>query len=349
MDGRHLVNPFAMKGPSDAASRSPESSGTAGTSSLSLARTIFGRLIRQGRLRQLQLLVMVEECGSIARAAAELCMSQSAATQALAELERVVGMRLFERHARGIRPTASGHGLISHAREVIVRIRQAAEYLATSKRGTTNALRIGSIPAASYALIAPLLPAFYSRHPDVHIDLAEDTDARLLPVLIGGGLDALFCRTPLQMPAELTFEPLLEDDAIIVAASSHPLSTRAGLAITALDGARWVLPASSVQLRELFDRVVLSALPDAMLFPLSTISLSVLEGFLQQPGAVTLLPRSVSGGLIASGRVRQLDVDITAPLSPLGVVYRAERASELLQVFLSIARQWMGDRNSILE
>lgn len=341
--GSALPDRTAMKNSANSTSELSERAHI-GQPNSSLAGAIFARLVRQGRLRHLQLLVMIEECGSIARAASELCMSQSAATQALAELERVVGIRVFERHARGIRPTASGHGLLSHACEIMVRLRQAAEFLAASKQGTANSLRIGSVPAASYAVIAPILADFYSRHPHVHLDLTEDTEARLLPVLIGGGLDALFCRSPLQLPAELLFEPLLEDHAIVLAASTHPKSAMAGLSIAALDGARWVLPASCVQLRELFDRVVLGALPNATLYPVSTMSLSVLEGFLQQPGAVTLLPRSLSTNMIASGRVRQLDVAIAAPLAPLGVVHSAESAPELLQAFLSIARRGLADR-----
>ncbi len=266
-------------------------------------------------------------------------MSQSAATQALAELERLVGMRLFERHARGIRPTGSGRVLVSLAREVIVRLRQSAEHLAASKHGATKALRIGAIAAASHTLIAPVLPAFYSMHPDVHIDLEEDTVARLLPLLIGGGFDAMFCRRPQRLPADFVFKPMLEDEAIILAASSHPLSTMAGLSIAALDGARWILPAPSVQPRELFESIVLSALPNANWFPLSTMSLSVLEGLLQQRDAVILLPRSISTGMMASGRLRKLDVALAAPLDPLGVVHSTERAPDLLQAFLSIARQ----------
>lgn len=63
----------------------------------------------------------------------------------------------------------------------------------------------------------------------------------------------------------------------------------------------WALHSSSAlaELRELFESIVLSALPNATLFPLSTMSLSVPEGFLQQPGAVALLPRSVATGMIA--------------------------------------------------
>lgn len=273
-------------------------------------------------------------------------MSQSAATQALAELEGLVGMKLFERHARGIRPTESGHALIAQAREVIVRLRQSAEQLAATKQGATRALRIGSIAAASHSLIAPVLADFYSIHPEVHIDLAEDTASRLLPLLIGGGLDALFCRSPQRLPADVVFKPLLEDDAVILAASSHPLSAMAGLPIAALAGARWILPAPCIRLRELFESIVLGALPNASWFPLSTMSLSVLEGLLQQPGAVMLLPRSISTSMIAGGRVRQLDVSLAASLDPLGVVHNTERAPDLLRAFLSIARQGLGTKQA---
>lgn len=71
-------------------------------------RVLFSRLAKHVRLRQLQLLLALQQCCSIAKAAAHLDMSQSAATQALAELERVLDLRLFERHSRGIRPTQAG-------------------------------------------------------------------------------------------------------------------------------------------------------------------------------------------------------------------------------------------------
>ena len=60
------------------------------------SRVLFSRLLRHGRLRQLQLLVTLQHSGSLMKAAQRLDMSQSAATQALAELERVLDLRLIQ-------------------------------------------------------------------------------------------------------------------------------------------------------------------------------------------------------------------------------------------------------------
>ncbi len=306
--------------------------------SSSLAKVLCARLATHGRLRQLQLLVAIEDCGSIARAAAQIPMSQSAATQALAELERIVGMKLFERHARGIRSTPAGRALMSAARGAMAGLLEAAESLAAIRHGATATLRLGAIPAASQALMSPLLGAFYRAHPDVHLELQEDAGARLLPMLTSGSLDAVFCRAPQRLPAGFMFEPLLSDEAVVMAASGHALAGRSDLPMSALAGARWVLPAANIQLREVFETVVLEALPQAQWFPVSTLSLPVLEGLLQQPGAVALLPRSMSAGLLTGGRVCRLDVVLSAPLAPLGVAYPQANAAALLQSLLALAR-----------
>ncbi|WP_373376147.1 LysR family transcriptional regulator [Cupriavidus nantongensis] len=324
---------------SDSPSLPPAWPELADASTAALAKVLYTRLASHGRLRQLQLLMAVDDCGSIARAAGEMHMSQSAATQALAELERIFGTQLFERHARGIRPTPAGRALIAAARGVMARLQQAAESLAAIRQGASTALRIGAIPAASGALIAPLLGAFYEKHPEVHLELQEDSGAALLPQLAGGNLDAVFCRTPQRLPASLVFEPLLDDDVVILAAPSHALAGRRDLPLAALADARWVLPAASIQLREVFETVVLGALPEAKWFPVSTLSLPALEGLLQQPGAVTLIPRSVSAGMLAGARVCRLDVALSVPLSPLGVAHAAQHAPGLLQDFLVLLRE----------
>ncbi len=305
----------------------------------SLGRVLFNRMATHGRLRQLHLLVVLEDCGSIARAATQLHMSQSAATQALAELERVVEVLLFERHARGIRPTSAGRAMTAAARKALAGLAEAAESLAAIRQGAAGSLRLGAIPAAACALVPGLLAGFYAAHPDVHLELHEDTGARLLPMLTAGGLDAVFCRAPQGLPAGFVFEPLLDDDVVVVAASHHPLAGQKRLSLDALAGMRWILPVMNIQLRAIFENRVLCRLPQARWFPVSTVSLPVIEGLLQQPQAVSLLPLSILAGLQGNGRVCRLDVDLSASLAPLGVACVQTSPSLLLQSLLAPARQ----------
>lgn len=311
------------------------------TLNAALTRVLYTRLLAAGRLRQLQLLVAMDDNGSIARAAALIPMSQSAATQALAELERLADMKLFERHARGVRATMAGRALIASARATLGHLLEAAEGLAAIQQGSSATLKLGAIPAANYSLISPLLKAFFDKHPDVHVDLQEDTGARLLPQLAVGNLNAVFCREPKQLPTGLTFEALRDDQAVVVAAATHPLAHQQRVSLLDLADAQWVLPTASIQLREVFESQVLSALPGAHWLPLSTQSLPVIEGLLQQPGAVALVPQSLSGSLLASGRLCCLPgVLLLAYMSPLGVAYlETESGRNLLQSLLSFARQ----------
>lgn len=312
-------------------------------------RVLFSRLARQVRLRQLQLLLALQQCGSIGKAAAHLDMSQSAATQALAELERVLGMRLFERHARGIRPTQAGQALADAARGVMSELEDVSETLAALRLGASAALRLGAIPAAAHSILASLLARFYALRPQVHVDVQEGEGARLLPLLIGGGLDAVFCRRPALLPESLVFAPLLPDEAVFIAARGHPLASARQVSLERLADARWVLPTSNIAVRDIFERVVLARLPQAQWFPVSTVSLPVLEGLLSQPGAVAVMPRSIVPRLGHAGpRAGVCILDMVLPehealaLAPLGAVYRGEATPALLLEMLALWRATQG-------
>ncbi len=319
-----------------------------GTSRLPEGRVLFARLNKHVRLRQLQLLLALEECGSIVKAAGHLDMSQSAATQALAELERVLDIQLFERHSRGIRPTQAGQALIGTVRGVMNELEEVSETLASIRMGASAALRLGAIPSAAHAILAPLLARFYASRPrQVHLDVQEGEGSRLLPLLINGGLDAVFCRQPRLLPERLVFAPLLSDRAVFVAASTHPLAHTRQLPLSALADAHWILPTSNIAVRDIFEREVLPELPQARWFPLSTVSLPVLHGLLRAPRAVCLMPRSILPGLglelldrpSTDIGILDIQVDVAAfSLAPLGAAYSKQEAPALLLELLELWR-----------
>lgn len=302
---------------------------------------LFSRLSRHVRLRQLQLLMVLQQCGSIGRAAEQLDMSQSAATQALNELERILDLRLFERHARGIRPTEAGQALITTARGIMTALEDASDRLAAIRTGASSTLRLGAIPAAAYAILRPLLARFHMAQPQVHVSVQEDDGARLLSQLQTGGLDAVFCRQPPLLPENLVFDPLLADEAVFVAAANHPLARRREVPLAALSDARWVMPTTNIGLRDIFERVVLAQLPQADWIPVSTKSLPVLGELLSQPGTVTLSPLSIMPSLRhASPHIQIERLHIVADhqamsLKHLGVVYGRETPPQWLRSFLA--------------
>lgn len=302
---------------------------------------LFTRLSRHLRLRHLQLLVVLQTCGSIGRAASHLDMSQSAATQALNELERILGIRLFERHARGIRPTLAGQAMIDTARGVMNALEAVSDSLSEIQAGVSLSLRLGAIPAAASSILAPLLSQFHEERPQVHVAVQERDGPTLLSDLLAGNLDAIFCRQPTLLPDNIVFEPLLEDDAVFVASANHPLINKRKTPLASLSEARWVLPTFNIEVRDVFERVVLPLLPQANWFPVSTKSLPVLGELLSQPGAVGLSPRSMVANLknaCPHAHIDILDVVIdhqSMVLRPLGVAYWADTRPEWLLTLLS--------------
>jgi DNA-binding transcriptional LysR family regulator len=129
------------------------------------------------------------------------------------------------------------------------------------------------------------------------LKLKSTASQRLLPLLLNGGLDAVFCREPVLLPASYVFKPLQPDEPVIMASTRHPLAKRRGVALSALKDSRWVLPTATIAVREIFEREVLAALPDALQFPVSTVSLPVFASLLNQPDAVARVAISCAMGL----------------------------------------------------
>ena len=177
----------------------------------------------------------------------------------------------------------------------------------------------------------------------------EGEGKQLLPLLMADRLDAVFCRSPAMLPDSHVFTPLLDDEAVFIAGPDHPLANAAQVNLTQMAEARWVLPTASINVRDIFERVVLAHLPHARWFSVSTVSLAVLEGLLAQPQAVTVVPRSILPGLHPSGtsaRVCVLDVvmaDQEMALPPLGVVHAKVAMPALLRQMLGL---WTADVQS---
>lgn len=131
----------------------------------------------------------VIEQGSFVAAAKELGYTASAVSQQMRMLERATGLELFERFAKGIRPTSAAYYLAETGREMVLGLRaleQDARALAAAERGH---IAIGSFRSACAHLVPTAFAAFGERRPGVTLQLTEGEPHILVPRLLSGSLD----------------------------------------------------------------------------------------------------------------------------------------------------------------
>lgn len=169
-------------------------------------------------LRHLDALAAVGEEGSFHRAAARLGYSQSAISQQIAALERLVGQRLLHRSggSRSVEPTDAGRLLIEHAKAITARLASAEEQLATLASPRGAVLRVGADPTASARVVPAALARLGGEWDDACVELAQaGSEVDLLRRLERGELDLAFVHLPI-LRGPFGFERLPADDYVLV-------------------------------------------------------------------------------------------------------------------------------------
>jgi molybdate transport repressor ModE-like protein len=187
-------------------------------------------------VRHLHALRAIAREGSFGRAALELGYTQSAISQQIAALERIVGQQLVER-PKGRRPVAlteAGLVVLHHAEAIIAQAQAARADLDALRRAGT--LRVGSFQSTSKQLVPGALSALAVQVPGAKVEVHEaQGDAELLHGVESGELDLTFCVLPALDGPFVTIE-LLADPFALVVAHDHPLAGTAAVAAEDLDG-----------------------------------------------------------------------------------------------------------------
>ncbi len=169
-------------------------------------------------LRHLVALQAVAEARSFGRAADRLGYTQSAISQQIAMLERIVGQRLFERPG-GSRPvslTQAGQVLLRHAAAIVARLHAAETDLQETTNGASAYLRVGSYQSVGARILPTLLRRFASSWPNLEIQLREcPSDSELLRLIEGGELDVAFVMLPIKH-ALFEMLPLFQDPYVLM-------------------------------------------------------------------------------------------------------------------------------------
>lgn len=177
------------------------------------------------RLDWIASFVAVAERGGFSAAAAALCRSQPRISIHVAELERALGVRLFDRSTHPATLTPEGRGVLPHARQVVESVRALADGAAGAGGQVRGEVRLAIYPSASAFLLPELLVRLRSNHPGVRLVLREGPTKALDELLSNGEADLAV--RPVLPPAggdRLTHASLWREPLVAVVGTAHPLA-----------------------------------------------------------------------------------------------------------------------------
>lgn len=178
-------------------------------------------------IRQLEYLVAVSTEPSWAEAAALVGVSPSALSQGLSELERRIGVPLFDRNGRRrtLRPTAEP--VLAHARQVVALTGDLAHWAERTRSGQAGELRVGMIDAAAVGHFPDVLRHFRADHPDLHLTLRVAPSGELLDEISAGSLDLAVVVEGAQRRGIRTEPLMIEPLAVFTPSRGLPRSVEA--------------------------------------------------------------------------------------------------------------------------
>jgi len=281
---------------------------------------LSNRLLARGKFRHVQVLLKLAELGSVQRTADAIGMTQSSVTQTLAYLENLLEMPLFERHARGVRPTPACLDLLPVARQLLQGVAESAEAVTARRNQGQGVVRLLASAAAINGVLMPALPAFCDRTPEVQVHLREAENEDLLLAVGRGEVDLVVCRRPAVIPEGWSFRPLLEDRFVVVCAARHPLARRRRIAWIDLERETWLLSPAGSAARERFDALAARFTGEVRTYPLVTRVHVMVWRLLRDRRLLALMPLGFVRLLLEAGELAVLPVDAALEMQPLGVL-----------------------------
>jgi LysR family pca operon transcriptional activator len=187
--------------------------------------TLIRRLPRRLKMSELRVFVAVLEHRSFRKAAAELHLTQPAVTKAMAGLEQMLGVALFDRASDGVVPTVHGLSFAPRAIAVFEELRRAAQELALVSRGERGTLRVGVLPMPAIPFLPIAIGRMTQARPDTFVTVFEGREPELLDRLQKRDIEVAILRLALVAPADhLRVERLFDEKLCVVAAKEHPVA-----------------------------------------------------------------------------------------------------------------------------
>jgi DNA-binding transcriptional LysR family regulator len=262
-----------------------------------------------------QFLAVAEEL-HFSRAALRLNMTQPPLTQAIAQLEATLGLKLFDRTKRSVQLTAAGAALVPEVRDLLARAAVLPVFARASADGETGRLRLAFVSTVGFDLLPRWVRSFREQHPKVQLELIEATGDVQLEALGRGEIDAGFIlHSPGFAPPGLTCQRIARETLVVAVPEQSELATTTPLTLKDLLDQPLVI----------FPRRILPSLYDAI------FAMYHAAGYLPQVAQEAIQMQTIVN-LVSAGIGVAWVPDSVRQFQRPGVVYRALDAAKVRAV-----------------
>ncbi|MEW6454468.1 MAG: LysR family transcriptional regulator [Pseudomonadota bacterium] len=299
------------------------------------------RIGRRVKLRDLHIVLAVAEAGSMTRAAEELAVSYPVVSKTISELERTLGVKLFDRSISGVEPTHYGRALLQSGVSVFDEMRKGLQQIEFIKQPDAGELRIGSSITTDAGLLPAIIERFSQDHPRavIHV-LPENILVQQYDNLRDRKVELVFGRLPTTMTdPDVVAETLFDEPNVVVAGSESRWAKRRNLTLADLMGEPWVLAGPGSLPRSLHDATFRNAGLEPPPANALTVSLHLYMRLIETGRWLGLVPASVMRFGGKDMRLKILPVKVVSPPSPVGFVTVKDRTlTPLATRFIECAR-----------
>ncbi|MBN9388568.1 MAG: LysR family transcriptional regulator [Chloroflexi bacterium] len=288
-------------------------------------------------LRHIRYFVAIAEEGSFIRAAERLQIAQPPLSQQIQNMENELQFQLFDRSKRQVQLTRAGSLFLEKCYRILNQMDLAIEDARRISRGEIGRLVVGYINTTFYSTPREMLRVFRLRYPEVELVLRELLTAEQLADLHNSQIDVGFAIMPIQDEA-LSSEVAFEDKFIVALPENHPLAGQPFVRLEDLANEAFIMHPHKV--KSIFYDQIIRLCQQAGFTP--KISQEVIQihtsvNMVAAGMGVALVPGCASSIRVSGVVFKTLYPD--PPSLTLGVVWRKNDPSPVLQAFLDVVRE----------
>ena len=271
-------------------------------------------------LRHLRYFTALAETLSFTRAAERVHVTQSTLSHQIRQLEDEVGQPLFDRIGKKVVTTEAGELFLGFAGRALKEVDLGLAMLKPGAGGLTGQLRIGATHTFNIGLIPECVAQFLARHPTVQVRVEELPADQIGTKLHAGELDIGIAYRPTG-PTDLWFEPLYNEEMVLVVSDAHPLAGRKRIRMVELHQQRLVLMPDYFATRALLEECFkTSGAEPLVVAEMSTIAPMLGLALRAQVGAIVAI-NAVPAGMTG---LQMIPIESPTPIRTPGILWRLE-------------------------